>query len=128
MVRINLSSFKKGTSQLGTETMFTVATQTARIIILEFDTYYQIDAIYNDSSSAINYKVTTINGKPTANYSYSLSISEKSFTIPFYSPTITLNVPVAEVSNLVKISNNVINRNYPVALSKKFFNLPTLPQ
>ena len=125
---IYLSSFKKGTSQLGTETMFAVATQTARIIILEFDTYYQIDAIYNDSSSDINYKVTTINGKPTANYSYSLSISEKSFTIPFYSPTITLNVPVAEVSNLVKISNNVINRNYPVALSKNFFNLPTLPQ
>ena len=128
MVMINLSSFKKGTSQLGTETMFAVDTQTARIIILEFDTYYQIDAIYNDSSSNINYKVKTINGKPTANYSYSLSIPEKSFTIPFYSPTITLNVPVAEVSNLVKISNNVINRNYPVALSKNFFNLPTLPQ
>ena len=125
---IYLSNFKKGTSQLGTETMFAVDATTARIIILEFDTYYQIDAIYNDSSNSINYKVTTINGKPTSFYTYSLKITEKSFTIPFYSPEITLNVPVAEVSNLVKISNNVINRNYPVALSKNFFNLPTLPQ
>ena len=125
---INLSSFKKGTSQIGTETLFAIPTQIARIIILEFDTYYQIDAIYNDSSKDINYEVTTINGKPTAHYSYSLSTSEKSFTIPFYSQTITLNVPVAEVSSLVKISNNIINRNYPVALNKNFFNLPTLPQ
>ena len=125
---IYLSNFKKGTSQLGTETMFAVDATTARIIILEFDTYYQIDAIYNDSSNSINYKVTTINGKPTSFYTYSLKITEKSFTIPFYSPEITLNVPVAEVSNLVKISNNVINRNYPVALNKNFFNLPTLPQ
>ena len=108
--------------------MFAVPKQIARIIILEFDTYYQIDAIYNDSSKDINYEVTTINGTPTANYSYSLTTSEKSFTIPFYSPTITLNVPVAEVSNLVTISNNIINRNYPVALSKNFFNLPTLPK
>ena len=108
--------------------MFAVNATTARIIILEFDTYYQIDAINNDSSSKINYEVTTINGKPTAFYSYSLTTSDRAFTMPLYSPTISLNVPIAEVSNLVKISNNVINRNYPVAFSKIFFNFPTLPQ
>ena len=126
---IDFSSFTKGSSAITSSSIgFGIAANAAKIIITEYDSYYQIDAIYNDTSSSIGYRVTSVNGIATAFYYYNLSTSESTFTLPLYSPTVTMNIPVPKYSNLKALSGSETRRNYPVALSKNFFNFPTLPQ
>ena len=126
---IYFNNFKKGTSPItGSSIRFTINANHAKIVITEYDSYYQIDAIYNDTSNNINYGVTSVNGTATAFFYYDLSIDKPTFTLPLYSPAITINIPVPNYSNLLVLTGLETKKNYPVALNKKFFAFPTLPQ
>ena len=126
---IDFSSFTKGSSVITNSSfLFGVDANAAKIIITEYDSYYQIDAIYNDTSSSVGYRITSVNGIPKAFYYYVLPTSKSTFSLPIYSPTVTINIPVPKYSNLKDPSGPETRRNFPVALSKNFFNFPTLPQ
>lgn len=122
------SNFTKGSSTITSRYLsFNVNAYELLVVVLTYETYFQIDAIYNDEDSVHPYWVHYLTGRPSNFYYYRLNSNEYQNRLVVRSSTVVLNTPVPKYSNIQPYTALSV-QCFPVGLNKNFFNFSTLPQ